>query len=410
MPRPHSRLHVVGGGLAGLAAALAGSRAGWAVEVWEASPGFGGRCRSFVDPVLGRRVDNGNHLLLAGNRAAMRHLAETGGDRAVRLAPARFPCLDLESGERWEVGVPNGGVGFPPRPSLPPGVAGGGLLRDLGRLWRLKGDAPLGDALPEGPARRLLWDPLVRAVMNMDPDEAAAPPFRRALGEILARGPGGLRPVLFPRGLAAALVDPALDTLRARGAGLHPGRRVVGLDLGRERALGLGTRGGTVALSAGDALVVALPPSGAAALLPGLAVPEGHSPILGAHFALDAPRLPVPFMGLVGGTAEWLFQHEGVLSATVSAAGAADDAALPARLWADAARALGCEGAPPPPARLVREKAATFRQTPAGEALRPPARTRWRNVALAGDWTRTGLPATIEGALRSGASAVRALG
>jgi uncharacterized protein with NAD-binding domain and iron-sulfur cluster len=79
--------------------------------------------------------------------------------------------------------------------------------------------------------------------------------------------------------------------------------------------------------------------------------------------------------------------------------------AVPARRWADTARALDLPDWPEPPARIVKERRATFAQTPAAAAVRPAARTPWPNLLLAGDWTATGLPATIEGAIRSGHTA-----
>ena len=154
-------------------------------------------------------------------------------------------------------------------------------------------------------------------------------------------------------------------------------------------------------------MVLALPPAAASELLPGLPVPGGSTAILNAHYRLDRPAV-LPggqmFLGLVGGTAEWLFARDDVISVTVSAADrlidrTADD--LADLIWRDVARACALPG-PMPPARIIKEKRATFRQTPAELEKRPEARTAFRNLHLAGDWTATGLPATIEGAIRSG--------
>ncbi|HEY9536992.1 MAG TPA: FAD-dependent oxidoreductase, partial [Kiloniellaceae bacterium] len=129
-------------------------------------------------------------------------------------------------------------------------------------------------------------------------------------------------------------------------------------------------------------------------------------------------RLPpdLPLLGLVGGAADWLFLRDDIVSLTVSAAG--DLAERPAEeiatlMWRDTARALGLDPTPgasdQPVVRIVKEKRATLAQTPAALRLRPGVRTRWSNLALAGDWIDTGYPATIESAVRSGAAAATAL-
>jgi hypothetical protein len=159
-------------------------------------------------------------------------------------------------------------------------------------------------------------------------------------------------------------------------------------------------------------VVLAAPPWIAAALLPGLTPPAEHCAIVNAHFRLPlAVATDTPLLGLVGGSAQWLVLRDDVVSVTVSAADPLlddDSEALLDRLWHDTAKALRIAG-PRPPARLIKEKRATFRQTPRAESARPGPRTAWSNVVLAGDWTATGLPATIEGAIRSGAAAAAAI-
>ena len=110
-------------------------------------------------------------------------------------------------------------------------------------------------------------------------------------------------------------------------------------------------------------------------------------------------------IGVVNGVSDWIFAFDGRLSVTISGADHLLDESresLALRIWEEVARACKVQSTPMPVWQLVREKRATFAATPAQDKRRPGARTRWRNLALAGDWTATGLPATIEGALRSG--------
>jgi hypothetical protein len=159
-----------------------------------------------------------------------------------------------------------------------------------------------------------------------------------------------------------------------------------------------------------------VPPAAAGALLPGLTVPDDYRPIVNVHFRCAEP-LPMPgglpLLGLVGGTAQWLFRRGAIASVTISAAEGFVEMppqSLIGRVWSDIARALDLGETPAPPARILTEKRATIAQTPAQVARRPGARTALANLVLAGDWTDTGLPATIEGAVRSGAIAAAAIG
>ncbi len=162
--------------------------------------------------------------------------------------------------------------------------------------------------------------------------------------------------------------------------------------------------------------MLAVPPAAASALLPDLTVPDDFRPIVNVHFRCADP-LPMPddlpLVGLIGGTAQWIFRRGEIASVTISAAEDAVD--LPAddltgRVWADICLALGLGDRPAPPARILTEKRATIAQTPAQVARRPKARTPLANLVLAGDWTDTGLPATIESAIRSGTLAAAAIG
>ncbi|WP_084536977.1 hydroxysqualene dehydroxylase HpnE [Azospirillum halopraeferens] len=408
-------VHVVGAGLAGLSCALTLAESGVRVVVHEAAPAAGGRCRSFADAALGRMVDNGSHLMLSGNRAVIRHLERTGArDRMTALHPAAFPFLDRATGQCWTLRP--GGMWF-----LDPSrrVPGGGALDHFAalRLLTAPAGATVADVLrPGSPLYARLWAPLAVAGLNGRPERVSARLLGAILRETLLRGEAACRPLFAPDGLSAALVTPALARLEALGAEVRFNARVEGPETADGRVTGFRSGGAAVAAGADDALVLAVPPRAAARLLPGLTVPPPGPAIVNAHFRLDRPAaLPggLPFLGLIGGTAEWLFARGDVLSVTVSAADALAERpaeTVAAALWTDCAAVLGRPAdAPVPPVRVVKERRATFDQSPTGDAARPPAATRLENLVLAGDWTATGLPATVEGALRSGEAAALVL-
>jgi len=404
-PERPSRVHVIGAGLAGLSAAVALVEAGVHVVLTDAAKHAGGRCRSYHDPQLGMVIDNGNHLVLSGNPAVTRYLRAIGAeDRLAGPDRAAFDFMDVRSGARWTI-RPNDGplpwwVLVPGR--RVPGTSAGDYLA-LAALLRRHPGRRIDEVMT---CRGPLWDrllrPLLVSVLNTAPEEGSADLAGAVLRESLAKGGMASRPRIATPTLDAAFVEPALARLRSAGAEIHLGRRLRALGLTEGRVSMLAFADGPMPLGPADAVVLAVPPWAAQELLPDLVVPNEFRPIVNAHFAVAPPPGAAPMVGLVGGTADWVFAFPDRLSVTVSAADHLLEAAdLPARLWADVAAAHNLP-ATVPFNRIVKERRATFAATPAQAARRPPAWITRTNLALAGDWTDTGLPATIEGALRSG--------
>jgi squalene-associated FAD-dependent desaturase len=414
--------HVIGAGLAGLAAALSLTEAGRAVVIHEAGPAAGGRCRSYLDKELELPIDNGNHLILSGNKAARAYIQEIGAQDAFQLNPhAAFPFIDLKTGERWTV-RPN--LGRIPwwvlrRGRNVPETRFSDYLA-MAQITRIRDDTVVADSMRRG---RLYWqllEPLAVAALNTPSQEGLARLLAAVMRETLMRGGRACIPLLPKQGLSDALVNPAVTTLQGRGAEVRFNSRIAGLTMADRRVTALRGPDGAIALGPEDAVVLAVPPWVAAELLPGLVAPDEFQAILNIHFRYEAdangPLGEAGFIGMTSGIAEWVFMKPGHVSVTVSAANnQVDDPArtIAARVWPNIVDALGLSAGlkdAMPPYRVVKERRATFAATAKQELRRPGARTeRAENLALAGDWTATGLPATIEGAIRSGRTAAGVL-
>ena len=400
-------IHVVGAGLAGLSAAVTLAVRGRRVVLSEAARQAGGRCRSYHDSQLDMTIDNGNHLVLSGNPAVHRFLKAIGAQgRLAGPSVAAFPFFDVATGKSWTL-RPNDGV-IPwwlldSNRRVP--ETGIGEYVAIASLMRRHPGRRIDEVLP---CKGKLWErflrPLFVSVLNTPPEESSADLAGAVMRETFAKGGRSIHPRVATPSLAAAFVDPALERLRQAGVDIRLGRRLAGLKLQDGKVASLAFTDGEQALETGDSVILAVPPWTAQELLPGLTVPDAFCAIVNAHFKL-APLRELPLIvGLIGGTAEWVFAFSDRLSVTVSAADRVvdiDSEVLAQTLWRDVAAVHGLPETTPP-CRIVKEKRATFAATPAQNARRPSASTEWSNLFLAGDWTDTGLPATIEGALRSG--------
>jgi squalene-associated FAD-dependent desaturase len=401
-------VHVIGAGLAGLSAALKLSASGRRVVVHEATAFVGGRCRSYHDATLGMTIDNGNHLLLSGNRAALDYLRDIGAEgRLIGPAHAEFAFVDLKNRQHWALRFNDGRL---PLWIFDSGrrVPGTGPFDYLPLLRLLR--APPGKAVGEiiacnGPVYTRLVEPLLLAALNIEPPRGAARLAAAIVRETLGAGGRACRPLIAREGLGATLIEPALAALQQRGATVRTGRELRELRSDRAHVQALDFGGGdAIALAPDDAVILAVPPYAAAALVPELETPNEFRAIVNAHFKIDPAASQPPILGVLNGVVEWIFAFPGRVSVTISAADRLISSArdgLAKTIWSEVARATGLPEALPP-WQIVRERRATFAATPVQDARRPGAQTRWRNLVLAGDWTDTGLPATIEGAIRSG--------
>lgn len=407
-------VHIIGAGLAGLSAAVRLTAAGRKVVLSEAAAQAGGRCRSYYEAALDQVIDNGNHLVLSGNRAVQDYLKLTGAeDGLVGPDHAEYPFVDLTDNSHWTV-RPNDGA-------LPLWLLSASRRVPATKLgdylaWRRLVTPPKGATIGEiAPCNGPLWDrlmnPLLKSVLNTDPKISSAALAGAVLKETLLKGGKSYAPRIAHPTLAAVFVEPTLRHLQDHGAELHLGRRLRRLEIRDTMVQALHFADGTDTVAPQDRIILATPAWVSGDLVPDLTVPDDFRAIVNAHYRIAPPKEAPRMLGVIGGTAEWIFAFEDRISVTVSAAEAIlDDAReeLAARIWNDITRALRFD-APLPPWQIVKEKRATFSATPQQDARRPNTRTKLHNLYLAGDWTNTGLPATIEGALRSGEVAAAAV-
>ncbi|KVT76930.1 hypothetical protein WT25_22505 [Burkholderia territorii] len=407
MPRT---VHVIGAGLAGLSAAVELQRRGRRIVLHDAHAHAGGRCRSWFDGTLNTTLDSGLHQVFAGQSATQRYLRAIGAaDQLAGPALPEYPMVDVASQQRWTLRFGNGR--WPSwlfdAASRAPGTTPLDYLALTPLAFARTGRSLAQTMRCDG----VLWDRWLRphclGVLNVEPRHASAELVRTVLGSAFAAGSPGWRPLVARHGLGSAFVEPALRMLQHGGAQIRLNSRLDAFEFGAHGnaidAVAIG--GERVDLAPGDAVVLAVPPEVAQPLVPDLAAPDTFSAIVTAYFAVDTPAGSPLQTTVVNGVVDAVRTGGGSLAATIRDAGRWLDMprdVLARRIWEDVARVTGANPETLPAWQLVVEPRAGFAAVPSQEMKRPAVRTRWTNLVLAGDWIATGLPATIEGAIRSG--------
>ena len=438
--RPPFDVAVIGGGVAGLAAATALADAGRRVIVLEARGQLGGRATSFVDRVTGERVDNGQHVLFGCYRDTFAMLRRIGAASNVRVQPSlQVPYLDA-SGQRTVLKCPN----LPPPLHLLAAVFEWEALewRDrfqvlrVGRpVLRARKGGPVGDPAEtvaawldrhrqRGRLREWLWEPLAVAALNQLPSEAAAAPFVRVLAEMFGSEPSDASLALPVTPLDEMYAVPARRHIESHGGEVRV-HALARIQLAGRRIERVDVRGEEI--QATD-VIVAVPWFSIATLFDGdrsaiaglcdSAMRMDAKPILTVNLWYDRQIMQDEFVGLPGRDMQWVFDKRQVFGERAShlslvSSGATqliglDSDALIALAAREIAESIpGARGAVLRRGTVIREKRATFSLTP-GQPPRPGVLTPVDGLFLAGDWIDTGLPGTIESAARAGHMAARA--
>jgi squalene-associated FAD-dependent desaturase len=436
---------VVGAGFAGLSAAVRLTQHGARVLVLEARSRLGGRATAFADRETGELVDNGQHVLLGCYRETLAFLAEIGAAANVRVEPRLSVSMIDRRGRLSRLECPV----LPPPLHLLAGVFEWDALGWADRLSLLQMAGPIKRArreLEPGSSviasspdetvdawlrrngqtdriREMLWEPLAVAATNQPMNQAAAPPFARVLAEMFGADSKAAAIVLPTRPLHLMYAEPARQYIESRGGAVvtgAPAKMTIGHGGNHPvEVFALGERWRPeVAISAVPWFAIGDLVSGATASLDTVlarASAMASSPIVTVNVWFDEDVLAdvhEPFVGLPGRSMQWVFDKRAAFGGDASHLSLVSSGASPLMTLSNgeliqkaheelldaiprvrSARLLR--------ATVVREPRATFSLAP-GQPARPPSATPVRGFYLAGDWIDTGLPATIESAVRAG--------
>lgn len=395
------KIAVIGGGWAGIAAAVELTAAGAETTLFEAGRVLGGRARGVE--IDGRKLDNGQHIMLGAYRDTLALMRQVGADpdelfdrrplqvidnTGFRLALPHLPApLNVAWGLLNASGV---GLGEKLRTAL----WMDGIKR---RGFKLAGETTvaewLDDAGQTGALRRHLWEPLCLAALNTPAERASAQLFANVLRDSLGSSRRADTDLLLPRvDLGQLLPEPAGHWLQAHRAQIRLSTRVSQIT---EAENGIAIDGETFAVA-----IIATAPQHVGALWPAAATDYAYEPIATVYRNFEPKmKLPFPLSNRLGGHCQWVVDRgQAMLTCVLSGHGdweKLDDEALATTLDQEL-------GWPNPTGwhKVIREKRATFSAIPG--LHRPDFKTSNPRLFLAGDYTWADYPATLEGAVRSG--------
>ena len=424
---------IIGGGFAGLAAGVRLSDSGYEVLLLERRNHLGGRAYSFIDAKTGDVVDNGQHLFMGCYHHTIAFLEKIG--RLDRLKFQDRPRVDFLDAKGYT------SFDCPPLPAplnvlagllRMKGISIGDKLRTFNMGRAIKGNGRLSPGaltvdqwLDElGQSERIkkrFWQPMVVATLNQSPDIASARMLKVVLQEAFGGDSKSARIGISRVGLSDLYTDGASDFIKARGGDVQTGSQVRRLIIERGVVVAVELKDGQRV--EGDYFISAVPPEALFAILPDelrnkeFAQLEalGSSPIVSINLWFDRPIIDREFVGLLGTRSQWIFNKDLILSpgkqqnqVAVIISAARDFVDWTRNDLVEMAISELHELLPASrPAELlhsviVKEREATLSHTVESDSLRPGPRTSISNLILAGDWTDTGLPATIESAVMSG--------
>ncbi|MFN8361435.1 MAG: hydroxysqualene dehydroxylase HpnE [Candidatus Kapaibacterium sp.] len=443
MPHDERKWIIIGAGVAGISAAIGCALAGKKVLLIEQSSYLGGRARSFTDTTTGEIIDNGQHVLMGCYTSLLFALDTLGTSHLLRRQSALNVQFIDADGQRDTLDT----SGLPGKAGIVLGILN---LKNVSWLSKIRAlelalRMQLGAVNAAGKTAdefllsynqtpemiERFWTPIILATLNASPNTASASLLLEVMRRAFFGGRRASQILISSVGLSA-LFEPLTAWLAERGGEILLNTRIESLQLANGSVDSVLTSRGDV--FAADTVIAAIPPKHLLRMLPSeLAASKEFdrftsfrfSPIVSVYLWLDRPFFPNDFAAMLGTTTQWIFNRRRLahaseatlkkypehLSLTVSAGDELVELSPEAVVnscFTELRAAFPLAGkATLLASKVIKEKSATFLATPAIEPLRPQPETSVPNLFLAGDWTATGLPATLEGASQSGFSAAK---
>ena len=408
-------IHIIGTGLAGLSCAInLLKEKNRKIILYEASSLYGGRCRSYNEKNFNCILDNGNHLIIKAYKNTFNYLKKINAHNKLLTNNKTFyPFVDIKKSEIWNV-RPYSFI-FPWwilfKSCRPKNISFLDFIKGFKVLFAKKNQT-VSDLLEKDTLiYKRFWKPFTIAVLNTHPNEASAKLLWRIIIKTLFFKNDPLKPFVVKKSLSDSLINPAVKKILDQGGDIKCNTRLKKIIFKNNFAEEIIFNKNTIKIDKDELVVLAVTPNVVSKILPNIKTPKKTNCILNIHFKLNQKHNEIKFpddsffVGVIGGVVDWIFKKKNILSITISAANYLnnlDNDKISKIVWEDVKKVFNLGTVKKPKYKIIREKMATFVQSPEEIFRKPKMYTKYKNLFLAGDWVDTGLPATIEGAITSG--------
>ncbi len=409
------KIYIVGAGLAGLSAAINAKERGFSVNVFESTSFAGGRCRSFPDNKMGIEIDNGNHIVLSANENFYELCRLINSQNTIKTLNPSFNFFDIKKKKFWSLDLSNRAIIkliFNKNKRIP-----GSTIKDyltFLKFFIVNKNDKVSELTRKSNIYKSFWEPFTLGIMNTSPEEASAKILSNVLKKTLFKGEKFCHIYQPKINWNKTLIEPSLNFLNNKKTRIKFNYTLKKIVIENKKIASLIFDKKVCEINPGDHVIFALPLTGFGKFFPEYQIPSKFNTILNIHYKLPESILKLfkkEIIGLINSLSHWIFVKDKHISVTVSDANnlqqiPSDEIAK--LVWNEICVFLD-KKILLKEFRVIKEKKATYTQSPENNFLIKKISKLPTNLSLAGDWTQNDLPCTIEGSILSGKKAVELL-
>ncbi len=408
-----NKVHIIGAGLAGLSTTVNAIKKNIDCEIYESSKIAGGRCRSFFDKKINLEIDNGNHLVFSANKNFLDFCESIGTLKTFKLISTNLIFFDLNSSNKWEISFDKNIFKeiFYKCP-IPQTIFFDYL--SFFKFLLVKSKTTVHELVGKSKIYKTFWEPFTLAVMNTSPNFASAKVLSNVLKETIFKGKKNCLIYQPLENWEKSLIQPALKFIKKHNVQINYNETLkkVFIDQGKIKKLVFTTK--EVEINSDDRVIFAIPPSNINKLFPDYSLPCDYNTILNIHYKVSSINQKLfknEISGFINTVSQWIFVKKDCISVTVSDANkfnTINSNDITEIVWEEICAFIG-KKIPYLSSQVIKEKKATYIQSPKNNSLVQKFNNMKKNNIFAGDWTQNNLPCTIEASILSGKKAIELL-